>query len=175
MSAPEWLTVGYISKPQGLAGEVRVKVATDFPEQRFASGEALFVFPKGELKPLQVTVAHSRSHKGQYVVKFREFETVDEVEQLRGGEIKIAAAAAHALDEHEYYFYEIVGCEVVTTDGERVGTITDILQPGANDVWVVKRQGAKAGELYLPYIADVVKQVLPEQKKVVIEWMPGLE
>ena len=109
-----------------------------------------------------------------YIVKFREFDSIDEVEKLRGAEIRIPKDALHELGEHEYYFHEIIGCDVFTTDGAHVGTVKEILQPGANDVWVVKRQGSQK-DLYLPYIADVVKQVFPEQKRIVIEWMEGLE
>lgn len=174
MKPPEWLAVGVIVKPQGLRGEVRVKSKTDFPELRFAIGSVLTLFHDKLNTPLRVTVEQSRPHKGVYVVKFREFHSIEQVEPLRGAEIKISAEEAHELEEHTYYFHEIIGCEVFATDGERVGVIKEILQPGANDVWVVKRDAGKK-DLYLPYIPDVIKQVFPEQKRVVFEWMEGLE
>lgn len=174
MTTPESFVVGNIVKPQGLHGEVRVKIRTDFPEMRFSPGSSLtLVHSRAEL-PSSVTVAHSRRHRGVYIVKFREFDSIVEVEKLRGAEIRIPKDALHELGEHEYYFHEIIGCDVFTTDGAHVGTVKEILQPGANDVWVVKRQGSQK-DLYLPYIADVVKQVFPEQKRIVIEWMEGLE
>lgn len=174
MTAPEWLVVGNIVKPQGLRGEARVKIKTDFPEKRFAPNRSLTLTHPDLNSPLDVTVEYSRPHKGVYIVKFREFDAIEQIETLRGAEIRIATRETHQLEEDAYYFYEIIGCDVFTTDGERIGVITEILQPGANDVWVVKRDhGAK--DLYLPYIDDVVKEVLPEQKRVVIEWMDGLE
>lgn len=174
MKRPDWLTVGNIIKPQGLRGEARVKPRTDFPKRRFAPNSVLTLFHVDLPAPFEVTVINSRPHKGIYVIKFREFKAIEQIEPLRGAELSIPAQQAHELEQHAYYFHEIIGCDVVTTTGEHVGTITEILQPGANDVWVVKRkQGRK--DLYLPYIADVVKQVLPEQKRVMIEWLDGLE
>lgn len=175
MKAPDWLTVGNIIKPQGLRGEVRVKPVTDFPERRFAPDSVLTLFPPGDgTSPLTLTVVNSRPHKNIYVIKFREIDSVEQIERLRGAELRIPVQEAHELEQHAYYFHEIIGCEVFTNSGERIGTIKDILQPGANDVWVVARDHGQP-ELYLPYIADVVKQVLPEQKRVLIEWMEGLE
>ena len=143
MNKPDWLTVGIIVKPQGLKGEVRVKSRTDFPETRFAPDSQLTLFHDSFSSPRRVTVERYRPHKGIFVVKFRELNAFEEVEPLCGATLKIAREDIHALDEHEYYFYEIIGCEVFTTEGERLGTIDDILQPGANDVWVVKRAGMK--------------------------------
>lgn len=175
MKAPDWLTVGTIIKPQGLRGEARVKPITDFPERRFAANSVLTVFsPDDRTPPFTLTVANSRPHKNLYVIKFREINSVEQIERLRAALLRIPVQEAHELEQHAYYFHEIIGCEVFTNTGERIGTIKEILQPGANDVWVVER-GHSQSELYLPYIADVVKEVLPEQKRVLIEWMDGLE
>ncbi|WP_180552188.1 ribosome maturation factor RimM, partial [Staphylococcus haemolyticus] len=76
------------------------------------------------------------------------------------------------LTEHEYYFHEIIGCKVVSEeDGDVIGEIIDILQTGANDVWVVK--GAKK-EHYIPYIEDVVREINVEDKVITIYVMEGL-
>lgn len=175
MKAPDWLRVGKMIKPQGLNGEARILPMTDFPEQRFAPESVLALFLPGARTPsCHVTVVNSRPHKNIYVVKFREFDSIEQIEQLRGTELRIHVEQVHELEQHAYYFHEIIGCEVYTDTGERVGTIKEILQPGANDVWVVERDQGQP-DLYLPYIADVVKQVLPEQKRVLIEWMDGLE
>lgn len=174
MTTPEWLVVGFITKPQGLRGEARVKIKTDFPEKRFAPNSSLSLSHPDFNTPLAITVEYSRPHKGVYIVKFREFDSIEQIEKLRGAEIRVATRETHELEENAYYFYEIIGCDVFTVRGEHIGVITEIWQPGANDVWVVKRDHS-AKDLYLPYIDDVVKQVLPEQKRVVIEWMDGLE
>ncbi|MNR58654.1 Ribosome maturation factor RimM [compost metagenome] len=76
------------------------------------------------------------------------------------------------LDEDEYYYHEILGCSVVTAAGEKLGQITEILTPGANHVWVVKRP--KGRDLLLPVIDEVVLEVDVENKQVTVELMEGL-
>jgi 16S rRNA processing protein RimM len=76
------------------------------------------------------------------------------------------------LEENEYYFHQIVGCSVITDEGETLGTITEILTPGANDVWVVKTPAGK--EILLPVIDDVVLDVDVDQQQVKIHLMEGL-
>ncbi len=76
------------------------------------------------------------------------------------------------LPDGEFYYHEIVGCTVVTEEGETLGEITEILSPGANDVWVVKRPKGKP--LLLPYIDDVILDVDVEGKKVTARLMEGL-
>lgn len=75
------------------------------------------------------------------------------------------------LQENEFFFHEIIGCEIVSEEGEKIGVVSDILQTGANDVWVVK--GAKK-EHYIPYIEDIVKEINVDDKRIVIHVMDGL-
>ena len=86
----------------------------------------------------QVKVESAREHKKMYIVKFHRFDNINEVEYLKGWLVKVRRTIAD-LEEDEYYYHEIIGCSVVTTEGEKLGEITEILTPGANDVWVVKR------------------------------------
>lgn len=76
------------------------------------------------------------------------------------------------LNEGEFYFHEIIGCEVFTEDGELIGKVKEILTPGANDVWVIGRKGKK--DALIPYIESVVKYIDVSEKKIEIELMEGL-
>ena len=76
------------------------------------------------------------------------------------------------LEENEYYFHEIIGCEVFDENNESLGEIVEILTPGANDVWVIKSKNGK--EILIPYIEDVVKNVDIPNKIINIEVMEGL-
>ena len=76
------------------------------------------------------------------------------------------------IHKNEFYYFEIIGCQVVTTDGETIGEISEILETGANDVWVIKRPGQK--DALIPYIEDVVKEVNIETKEVTIQVLEGL-
>ncbi|GEN55758.1 ribosome maturation factor RimM [Halolactibacillus alkaliphilus] len=166
-----YFNVGKIVNTHGIKGEVKVVRITDF-EDRFKPGQSLFLFQKNALKPLIVTVKSHRMHKGFDMLMFEEYSNINEVEPLKESILKITADYQTPLDEHEYYYHEILGCNVETTTGKKLGEIKEILSPGANDVWVVKQAGQK--DLLIPYIEDVVKVVDVEQKRVTIEPMEGL-
>ncbi len=168
----EWFDVGKIVNTHGIKGEVRVISSTDFPEERYAKGSNLFLFTKQSSEPLELTVKHHRKHKNFDLLTFEGLDNVNEVEPFKEGILRITDKQLTDLDDHEYYYHEIIGCEVVTDAGESVGTIKEILSPGANDVWVVQTAAKK--EVMIPFIADIVLDVDPENKKVVIHPMEGL-
>ncbi|SMO46307.1 ribosome maturation factor RimM [Melghirimyces algeriensis] len=172
MREPEWLTVGYIAGTHGIRGEVRVVSRTDYPEVRFAPGAKLSLFHP-ELKSMQLTVKHGRPHKNFWLLQFEEWESINQVEPFKGGVLVIGREDAMETEEDAYYLHEIIGCKVITTEGDMVGTVADILQPGANDVWVVQKESG--GEVLIPFIDDVVKDVDPGTKQVTIHWLEGLE
>src|SRR5699024_3159331 len=123
-----------------------------------------------EYTPL--TISASRRHKGLLLVRFEEYKTLNEVELFKAVSLDIKEEQQTELAAHEYYYHEIIGCEVISTEDEEIGTIDYTLAPGANDVWVVKNDAGK--ELLIPYIPDVVKDVDVEKKRVIIEVMEGL-
>ena len=94
------------------------------------------------------------------------------METFKGCKLKISEAQLTELQQDEYYYHEIIGCEVFTTAGENIGKIKEILSPGANDVWVVKQPAGK--DILIPYIDDVVTEVDVANKKIVVELMEGL-
>lgn len=101
---------------------------------------------------------------------------INDVEKYKGCELLVDSKHLSELDEEEFYFYEIIGCIVKTTDGEVLGEVIDILQTGANDVWVIRQTGARKGEkdALIPYIEDVVKDVDIDNKTITIELLEGL-
>ncbi|RBN37369.1 16S rRNA processing protein RimM, partial [Priestia megaterium] len=96
---------------------------------------------------------------------------VNDVEQYKNCEVKIPEEQLTDLEDGEFYFHEIIGCTVKTEDGVEVGTVKEILTPGANDVWVVKKGGK---EVLIPYIDDVVQSIDIDEKEIVITVMEGL-
>lgn len=168
----KWFNVGKIVNTHGINGEVRVISRTDFSEERYKKGNHLFLFlPKSET-PIELIVKSHRSHKNFDLLLFEGYENINDVEKFRDGILKVPESQLGELGEDEYYFHEIIGCLVATTRGEEIGKITEILTPGANDVWVVKGKGGK--EFLIPYIHDVVKKVDVKEKIVLIEPMEGL-
>lgn len=167
----KYFNVGKIVNTQGIKGEIRVISSTDFPEERFRKGNILYI----EVAPndlIEVKVSSHRLHKNFHLLTFAGFNNINDVEKYKGKMLKISEDQLNDLDEGEFYYHEIIDCEVFTDDGKKLGTIKEILSPGANDVWVVKRPGDK--DLLLPYIEDVVKEVDVENKKVIVHLMEGL-
>ncbi|MCR9038113.1 ribosome maturation factor RimM [Bacillus sp. L381] len=167
-----WFNVGKIVNTHGIKGEVRVISKTDFAEERYKPGNTLYLFAEGAAKPVKVTVSTHRLHKQFHLLQFKEMPSLNEVEHLRNMIIKVPEEDLGELEEDEFYFHEIIGCKVVSEDGELIGTVKEILTPGANDVWVVARKGKK--DALIPYIASVVKDININEKKIKIHVMEGL-
>jgi len=163
--------VGEIVNTHGIRGELKIVPHTDFAEQRFAKGSKLVIVASNGTHT-EVTVQSSRSNKKVYIVAFKEFTNINEVEKFKGSLLKIDEKYQDDLEEDEYYYHEIIGCMVETEEGEQLGEIIEILSPGANDVWVIKRPKNK--QLLIPVIDDVVLEVDVANKKVIVSLMEGL-
>jgi 16S rRNA processing protein RimM len=163
--------VGKVVNTHGIAGEVRVVRITDFDE-RFEPGQELYWFQEENSKPQKLIIQTHRQHKTFDLLTFQGYTTINQVEGLKGGVLKVREDQLGELEEDEFYYHEIIGCSVETTEGEILGKVKEILSPGANDVWVVQR--VKQKDLLLPYIEDVVKHIDVDEKKIVIEPMEGL-
>jgi 16S rRNA processing protein RimM len=164
--------VGKIVNTQGIKGELRIISSTDFKEERFQPGNKLLIVNGNTNEILEVTVKSHREHKNFDIVQFEEFNNINQVEKFKGCTVKVHESQLSELDEDEFYFHEIIGCKVITIQGEELGIIKEILTPGANDVWVVK--GDKGKEILIPYIEDVVKEIDINNKIIKIDVLEGL-
>jgi 16S rRNA processing protein RimM len=168
----EWLNVGKIVNTHGIRGEVRVISRTDFPEERYKKGKTLYVAKEnGDMAP--VTISAHRKHKQFDLLTFEGFPNINDVEQFKGLLLKVPASEEVELEEGEFFYHQIIGCSVFSDEGEELGKIKEILSPGANDVWVIKRKGF-GSDILIPYIPSVVKSVDINEKKVVITVLEGL-
>ncbi|RNA69618.1 ribosome maturation factor RimM [Alteribacter keqinensis] len=167
----DWLNVGKIVNTHGIRGEVRVISRTDFPEERYKPGTELFV-KNATNKREPVVIKSHRKHKQFELLTFEGLDNVNDVESFKGSLLQVSKDETPELEEGEFLYSDIIGCSVQTTDGEQIGDIKEILSPGANDVWVVSRRGAK--DVLIPYIESVVKRVDITEKTVTIELMEGL-
>ncbi|MCF6410543.1 ribosome maturation factor RimM [Pseudalkalibacillus salsuginis] len=169
----EWFNVGKIVNTHGIRGEVRVITRSDFSDERYQEGSKLYLFHPGKNEPIPLVVRSHRKHKQFDLVAFEGYPAINDVQPLRDGILKVSKQQLEDLPEGEYYYYEIIGCEVKTTDGKILGRVTDILSPGANDVWAVYSDEMKK-EFLIPYIEPVVKEVDVVEKQILIEPMEGL-
>lgn len=163
--------VGKIVNTQGLRGELRVISVTDFPDRFQPECEFIIVGSKGQPEP--VIVEQARSHKNFMLLKFKGYDSINDVEKWKGSELFVTEDNLAELEDGEYYFHDLLGLTVQTETGELVGTLSDILQTGANDVYVVKRDGQK--DLLLPVIDECVLDIDIPGKKIVVHILPGLE
>jgi 16S rRNA processing protein RimM len=167
-----WFNVGKIVNTHGIRGEVRVISSTDFPEERYAKGNTLYVFSQNDSEPVEVVVSSHRVHKNFDLLTFEGYPNVNDVEKFRGSVLKVSENQLGDLEEGEFYYHEIIGCMVHSEEGLLIGKVKEIISTGANDVWVVSRQGEK--DVLIPYIEDVVKEIDTPNKKITIHIMEGL-
>lgn len=163
-SEPEFITIGKILAPWGTKGKLKVEVTTDFPE-RFDK------FSKVYINRQPVTIDNTEWQKGKVVIQLSTVNSIKDAEKLRGQLIEIHYNQLQYLPEGQYYYFQLIGLEVQTTQGEVLGNITDILTASSNDNYVVI--GAK-GEILIPAVEDVVKSVDLNKGCLVIEPIEGL-
>lgn len=168
-----YYTVGKIVNTHGIRGEVKVIATTDFSEERFVIGNKLYLFLPQQSQPLELIIKSHRKHKQFEMLSFDGYDNINLVEKFKQCELKISEEQQASLPEDEYYYHEIIGLNVLDEQQEEIGTIKEILSPGANDVWVVKRKGKK--DLLLPAIKDVIKSIDIEKGEVIVEVLEGLD
>lgn len=158
--------IGRVERPWGLRGDIKVFPLTDFPE-RFDPGARVYV--RGEERRVQ----HSRWQKGRVFVALEGVERVEAAEALRGELLEVPAETSAALTAGEYYIDEVEGCAVVSVAGESLGTVREVLQPGANDVYVVARPGQR--DLLVPALRDVVVSMDLTLQRITVDLPEGLD
>ncbi|WEG15643.1 ribosome maturation factor RimM [Alkalihalophilus pseudofirmus] len=167
------LKVGKIVNTHGVRGEIRVISSTDFPDERYAKGCELWIVDANTKKHISVVVANHRVHKNFDLLTFEGYDSINQVEEFKGSTLYVSKDQLSDLDEGEFYYHEIIGCEVYTTKNEHLGQIKEIIETGANDVWVIRRAGG-GKDILIPYIEDVVIEINLEENKVIIDPMEGL-
>lgn len=167
MSNTELITVGKIVAPHGVRGDVRIIPLTDFPD-RFYDLKTVFVEDGAQL-----TIEAVRQHKKFVLLKFAGYDSMDAAQTLRGKTLKIKREDVVKLPEGQYYIFDIVGLNVFTEEGVSLGSITDVLQPGSNDVYVVEQHDKK--ELLIPAIKEVVKKIDIEGKQMIVKLQEEME
>jgi 16S rRNA processing protein RimM len=152
----------------GVRGELKCRIITDFPERRFKRGTQLLL--GADRQP--VTVRAARTQGTTVLLRLDEIADRDEAEKLRGAELCISIEEAGTPPKGEFFWHEVIGLTVIdATSDTPLGTVTDILETGANDVYVVK---AESGEILVPAIKEVVKLIDPPAGHMLIEPLPGM-
>lgn len=160
------LLIGRIVGPFGRVGEVKVLPLTDFPERLSQYGTLRFRFPGGREESR--VVERTRPHKGVILVKLAGCESIDDAETWRDAEVWIDGEQARPLPEGHYYVHDLIGMEVMTPNGESLGTISEVLRGPANDVYV-------AGKYLIPATHDAVAGIDLPGRRVIVRSREFLE
>lgn len=181
----QFLRIGVITQPHGIKGEVKVYPTTDSPE-RFR--EVKHVILRSEKGDIETEIKGARFYKNLAIVHFSCFENPEDAAKFRQADVMIRREDAQPLEEGEYYIADLLGCRVfldeesvpvlqssgsgISLEKDRcIGTVRDVLQTGANDVYVVQN-GKK--EILIPVIRDCIRSVDIDRSEILVHLLPGL-
>lgn len=164
---PEYLVVGILRRPHGVKGEMLMDVHTDFPE-RLKTG--ITVYLGDQYQPM--VIASRRGHARGLLVRFRGMKTPEDAGLYRNTWVYVPTADRPELPEGEYYHHQLVGLKVITDEGRELGTLVNILETGANDVYVIRDAGGK--EILLPAIPPVILGVDLADRQMRVHLLDGL-
>lgn len=164
---PEFLAVGKLRRPHGVRGEILMDVLTDFPE-RLQPGVTIYVGPDR----LPLLLASCRWHREAMLVSFTGHHNPEQAGELRNQLVFVRADDRPPLPEGEYYHHQLLGLKVIADTGAELGVLKEILETGANDVYVVARPAAE--DFLLPAIADVILVIDLQRGEMRVRLLPGL-
>lgn len=164
---PLYLSVGFLRRPHGVKGEIIMDLHTDFPE-RMKKGRKLFVGE--EYQPMTLTGV--RPHQAGLLVKFKDVETPEEAGKYRNQWVFVKKSDVPPLADGQIYQHELIGFRVVDENNIPLGELVEILETGANDVYVVKTDSGK--ELLLPNIPAVVLDLDAGARLMKVHLLDGL-
>ncbi|MBQ3602059.1 MAG: ribosome maturation factor RimM [Lachnospiraceae bacterium] len=165
----DMLRVGVFANTHGIAGEIKVFPTTD-DVQRFKKLKKVYLDAGKEL--LEWEIQNVKFFKNMVILKFKGINNINDIEKYKGKDLYVTREHAVPLEENEYFLCDIIGAKVVTEDGKDFGILKEILQTGANDVYVVEMENQQ--EVLLPVIKECVLDVNIEEKIVSVRLMPGL-
>ena len=163
--------VGVIASTHGLQGEVNVFPTTEDPNRFKKLKKVTLHTQRGE--EIELDVQSARFFKKFVIVKFKQYNNINDVEKFRGCELTIDRKDAIKLEPGEYYCADLIGLSIVDEEDKILGTVTDIIQTGANDVYEMTKENSE-DKIYIPAIKDCVKNIDLKNKKITIHVIEGL-
>ncbi len=165
----EKFQVGVIASTHGIKGEVKVFPTTDEPEKFRKLKKVLLIT---EEKERELELQSARFFKNMVILKFRGIDSINEVEPWKGAALWVKREDAVPLENNEYYQGDLIGLRVIEESGAALGTLTDILRTGANDVYEVTLEDGK--RILLPAIRECMKEIDLKNGKITVHLMEGL-
>ena len=163
------LRVGVISSTHGVRGEVKVYPTTD-DANRFKKLKKVVLDTGREYIDLEISGV--KFFKIQVILKFKGIDNINDIEKYKGKDLLVHREDAVKLEENENYVADLINLKVVTDEGQVLGCLTEVMETGANDVYVVETEDGK--ELLLPAIRDCILDVDLDEEVMTVHILPGL-
>ena len=163
------LRVGVISSTHGVRGEVKVYPTTD-DVNRFKKLKKVVLDTGREYIDLEISGV--KFFKNLVILKFKGIDNINDIEKYKGKDLLVHREDAVALEENENYVADLIDLKVVTDDGKVLGYLTEVMETGANDVYVVETEDGQ--ELLLPAISDCILDVDLDEEVMTVHILPGL-
>lgn len=163
------LQVGVISSTHGVRGEVKVFPTTD-DVTRFRQLKKVYLDTGREMLPLEIQ--NVKFFKQFAILKFKGIDNINDIDKYRGKSLMIDREDAVDLDEDEYFIADMIGMKVCTEDGSEFGTLKDVMETGANDVYII--DSLEHGEVLIPAIRECILDVDMDEERMTIHLMEGL-
>lgn len=160
-----YIAVGRVLRPWGLRGDLKVESLTDFLEERFRHGARVWLAGK------EHTVERARTQDGYLYVQLSGIGDLDAAEPHRGRLLEVPESVLAPLDDDEFYHHQLIGLRAFTVDGLDLGAVAEVLATGGNAVLTVV---GDRGEVLLPFIDDVIKDVDLAGGRITVELIEGL-
>lgn len=161
--------IGEIANTHGIRGEVKVYPTTDDVTRFKKLKKCILETKQGEML---LHVESCKFFKQFAILKFKEFNNINEVEQYKHCSLYVEREDAVKCEEDEYYIADLVGCTVYNEDDSELGDLIDVIQTGANDVYVVRMESGK--ELMIPAIKECILSVSITERRVKVHLLKGL-
>jgi len=164
-----YLAVGTLRRTHGVVGDILLDVLTDFPE-RLKPNSFLFVGDKKQ----QLKITRKRNHNEGLLLGFEGITNSEQAAKYRAQTVYVLASNRPSLPDGEYYYHQILGLHVVDENEEALGVITDIIETGANDVYVITSERIPSKEILIPALKQVILDVNLNSKVMRVHLLPGL-
>ena len=167
----KYLEIGQIVNTFGIKGMVKIKPFTENTKKRFDNLKKVYIKTKKEKKEHEIE--EIKYHKEMVLIKFKGIDNIEEAEKLRNSYLVIDRNDEEPLEEGTYYIVDMIGLEVYTDEGEKLGILDDVFKSNMScDIYIVKNELGKT--ITLPAIEDVIKNIDMEKRKITVHLVPGL-
>ncbi len=164
----KYFKIGQIVNTQGLKGEMRVYPLTDYKE-RFEEIDWIYI---GEDLQTKYEIEKARYKNDMVILKIKGIDNINEVERLKNKYLMIPRENARALEEDAHFIADLIGLKVYLVEGEYIGKLKEVMQPGGNDIYVIEREDGK--EVLIPAVKKFVPEINITEGKMIIDPIEGM-